>query len=95
MEDQANTAYDGPPGRLSRLQSDPSLRLMLGFGAFVLAVVMLAGFYVVIQQGVVRGQTQWAKATRVVAVCDSDRTGGRDCLSSAASVKILQVSIVR
>lgn len=75
-------------------QSDPMIRLMLGFGAFVLAIVMLAGFYVVIQQGVSRAHTHWENATRMVSACDAGQLGnsrdrcGLSSTSASASVNM-------
>lgn len=92
MQHQANTALDARPGWIPDLRSDPSLRLLLGFAAFVLAVVLLAGFYVVIQQGVASAHTHWAKASRVVAGCESRGGSGHDCLLPAATVTVRQAS---
>ncbi len=78
---------DGPDWLI---HSNPSIRLILGIGAFVLAVVMLVGFYMVIQQGVSRAHTHWANATRMVSACENGRFGSsrESCGLPTASVKI-------
>lgn len=83
------------PGWLHRLDGDPSMRLLLGFAAFVMAVMLLSGFYVVIQQGMARGHAQWVKASRMVPGCEARGGIGADCLTSTASVKVGQVASVR
>lgn len=92
MQTQAPTAPDTRTNWFPDFRSEPSLRLLLGFGAFVLAVVLLAGFYIVIQQGVASAQTHWANASRVVAGCESKGGSGRDCLLPAATITVRQVS---
>lgn len=92
MRNESKSTLAGRCAWMLNLRSDPSMPLLLGFAAFVLAVMLLAFFYVVIQQGVTRGHTQWAKASRVASRCDAV---GDNCLLPTTSIKVLQVSSVR
>lgn len=82
------------PGWLLRMVGDPSTRLLLAFAVFVVAVMLLSGFYVVIQQGMARGHAQWSQASRMLPGCQA-RGVGADCLIGTASVKVGPAASVR
>ncbi|MEO8278462.1 MAG: hypothetical protein ABI564_02150 [Ideonella sp.] len=98
MRNEADAAPAGRYGWTPKLQSDPSIRFLMAFAAFVVAVIILTCFYVVIQQGVTRGHAQWAKASRVmVSQCDSvgRADAGDNCRPPTTSFKVRQVSFVQ
>ena len=97
QEDRMRNQEISTAGPSWLIQSDPSIRLILGFGAFVLAVVMLAGFYVVIQQGVARAHTHWENATRMVSSCDVGRLSSshETCSLTSPSVRIVNLTASR
>lgn len=98
MSDTARGEKNRPRDRPTSKAESASVsgQLILGGLALLLAVIMLAGFYVVTKQAVERAHVHWAQASGIISAgngCDSatrNAVGGR--CQTASGIEIRRVS---